>query len=123
MWICSGMFRHSQQAHKSYADEYEKAEERKETIMHVTFHGAVREVTGSMHLIGTDTDHVLLDCGLHQGRRREAAEKNRVLPFDAAMISNMVLSHAHPLPLATEILMILPNSGGGVEPKSVYQSV
>ncbi len=63
--------------------------------MHITFHGAVREVTGSMHLIGTDTDHVLLDCGLHQGRRKEAAEKNRVLPFNAAMVSNMVLSHAH----------------------------
>ncbi len=63
--------------------------------MYVTFHGAVREVTGSMHLIGNDSDHVLLDCGLHQGRRKEAADKNRVLPFDAAMISNMVLSHAH----------------------------
>lgn len=63
--------------------------------MHVSFHGAVREVTGSMHLIGTDHDYVLLDCGLHQGRRKEAAEKNRVLPFDAAMLSNLVLSHAH----------------------------
>ncbi|MCJ8499435.1 MBL fold metallo-hydrolase RNA specificity domain-containing protein [Desulfatitalea alkaliphila] len=63
--------------------------------MHVTFHGAVREVTGSMHLIGTDHDHVLLDCGLHQGRRKEAAEKNRVLPFDADLVTNMVLSHAH----------------------------
>ncbi|RJQ84934.1 MAG: MBL fold metallo-hydrolase [Desulfobacteraceae bacterium] len=63
--------------------------------MHVTFYGAVREVTGSMHLIGTQHDYVLLDCGLHQGRRREAAEKNRVLPFDAAIVGNMVLSHAH----------------------------
>ena len=63
--------------------------------MHITFYGAVREVTGSMHLIGTDQDHVLLDCGMYQGRRKEAAEKNRVLPFDARMIANMVLSHAH----------------------------
>jgi metallo-beta-lactamase family protein len=63
--------------------------------MHITFHGAVREVTGSMHLVGTQDDYVLLDCGLHQGRRREAAEKNRVLPFDAAMLGNMILSHAH----------------------------
>lgn len=63
--------------------------------MHITFHGAVREVTGSMHLIGTQHDNILLDCGLHQGRRREAAEKNRVLPFDAALIGNTVLSHAH----------------------------
>ena len=63
--------------------------------MHVTFHGAVREVTGSMHLLATDHDHIVLDSGLFQGRRKEAAEKNRVLPFDPAMISNLVLSHAH----------------------------
>jgi metallo-beta-lactamase family protein len=63
--------------------------------MHITFYGAVREVTGSMHLIGTEHDHVLLDCGLHQGRRKEAAEKNRVMPFDPGMATNLVLSHAH----------------------------
>ena len=63
--------------------------------MQVTFYGAAREVTGSMHLITTGSDRVLLDCGLFQGRRREAAEKNRVLPFDAALLTNVVLSHAH----------------------------
>ena len=63
--------------------------------MHVTFYGAVREVTGSMHLMTTERDRVLLDCGLFQGRRREAAEKNRVLPFDPGILTNVVLSHAH----------------------------
>ena len=63
--------------------------------MHITFYGAVREVTGSMHLLGTGNDHILLDCGMYQGRRREAAEKNRSLPFDPKMLTNMVLSHAH----------------------------
>jgi metallo-beta-lactamase family protein len=63
--------------------------------MHITFYGAVREVTGSMHLLGTENDHILLDCGLFQGRRKEAAEKNRVLPLDPAMVTNMILSHAH----------------------------
>jgi metallo-beta-lactamase family protein len=63
--------------------------------MHVTFYGAVREVTGSMHLVATPRDRVLLDCGLFQGRRREAAEKNRVLPFDPGILTNVVLSHAH----------------------------
>jgi metallo-beta-lactamase family protein len=63
--------------------------------MHVTFYGAVREVTGSMHLLTTGRDRVLLDCGLFQGRRREAAEKNRVLPFDPGILTNVVLSHAH----------------------------
>ena len=63
--------------------------------MHITFYGATREVTGSMHLLGTDSDCILLDCGMFQGRRKEAAEKNRVMPFDPAIVTNMVLSHAH----------------------------
>jgi metallo-beta-lactamase family protein len=63
--------------------------------MHVTFYGAAREVTGSMHLIATQRDRVLLDCGLFQGHRREAAEKNRVLPFDPGILTNVALSHAH----------------------------
>ena len=63
--------------------------------MYVTFYGAAREVTGSMHLLTTDEDRVILDAGLFQGRRKEAAEKNRVIPFDPNMITNVVLSHAH----------------------------
>ena len=63
--------------------------------MNVTFYGAVREVTGSMHLLTTDEDRVILDCGLFQGRRKETAEKNRVIPFDPRMLTNIVLSHAH----------------------------
>jgi metallo-beta-lactamase family protein len=63
--------------------------------MYVTFYGAVREVTGSMHLLTTDEDRVILDCGLFQGHRKETDEKNRVLPFDPRMLTNLVLSHAH----------------------------
>jgi len=63
--------------------------------MKIKFLGAVREVTGSMHLLSTDSDDVLLDFGLFQGRRKETAEKNRLLPFDPKRIRNMVLSHAH----------------------------
>lgn len=63
--------------------------------MIVTFQGAVREVTGSMHLISVNRDHVLLDCGMFQGRRKESDMKNRVLPIDPKMITNMLLSHAH----------------------------
>jgi metallo-beta-lactamase family protein len=63
--------------------------------MHITFYGAVREVTGSMHLLSTDQDRILMDCGMYQGRRKTAAEKNRVLPFDPGILTNMVLSHAH----------------------------
>ncbi len=63
--------------------------------MEITFYGAVREVTGSLHLLKTGKDHILLDCGMFQGRRAEAAEKNRVFPFDPRLITNTVLSHAH----------------------------
>ncbi len=63
--------------------------------MDVTFHGAVREVTGSAHLLSNGNDRVLLDCGMFQGRRKESNEKNRHLPFDVDTITNVVLSHAH----------------------------
>jgi len=63
--------------------------------MRITSYGAVREVTGSMHLITTEHDRVLLDCGMFQGRRRESAEKNKIMPFDPKMLTNVVLSHAH----------------------------
>lgn len=63
--------------------------------MNVTFYGAVREVTGSMHLITSDNDRILLDCGMFQGRRKESADKNRSLPMAAESITNTILSHAH----------------------------
>ncbi len=63
--------------------------------MQIRFYGAVREVTGSMHMIETADDRILLDCGMFQGRRKEADRKNRVMPFDPGIIANVVLSHAH----------------------------
>lgn len=63
--------------------------------MDVTFHGAVREVTGSAHLLSSGSDRILLDCGMFQGHRKESAEKNRNLPFDGQTITNVILSHAH----------------------------
>lgn len=63
--------------------------------MLVTFHGGIREVTGSMHMITTPSDKILLDCGLFQGRRKDSAEKNRILPIDPRILTNVVLSHAH----------------------------
>ncbi len=63
--------------------------------MKITFHGAARTTTGSMHLLEIEGKKVLLDCGLYQGRRKEAFERNRNLPFDARKIDACVLSHAH----------------------------
>lgn len=63
--------------------------------MKISFLGAVRSVTGSMHTIETNGTKILLDCGLFQGRRDEARTKNRNLPFDESSIDAMILSHAH----------------------------
>ncbi len=63
--------------------------------MQITFYGAVRQVTGSMHLLTTANDKVLLDCGLFQGHRRESALLNKKMPVNAAGLTNVVLSHAH----------------------------
>ncbi|VEN72612.1 Exonuclease [Candidatus Desulfarcum epimagneticum] len=63
--------------------------------MHVTFYGAAREVTGSMHLFSAGGDRILFDCGIFQGRRKECEHKNRTLPFDPSILSAVVLSHAH----------------------------
>ena len=63
--------------------------------MKITFWGAAGEVTGSMHLVESGGQRFLLDCGLNQGRRKEAERKNRTLPFPASSIDAVVLSHAH----------------------------
>ncbi|MGH7296142.1 MAG: MBL fold metallo-hydrolase, partial [Polyangiaceae bacterium] len=57
--------------------------------------GAARTVTGSKHLLRTSAASVLLDCGLFQGHRHEARERNHAFPIDAAAIDAVVLSHAH----------------------------
>jgi len=57
--------------------------------------GAVRTVTGSMHIIETNGKRILLDCGLYQGKRKEAFECNRNMPFLPDSIDALVLSHAH----------------------------
>ena len=74
----------------------EKAESKKEIdVMKIAFLGAIRTVTGSMHLLTVNGNRILLECGLFQGRRRESYERNRNLPFDAASVEAMILSHAH----------------------------
>ena len=48
-----------------------------------------------MYLLGVNGSRILLECGLFQGRRQQAFERNRNLPFDASTVDVMVLSHAH----------------------------
>ncbi len=48
-----------------------------------------------MHLLESRGERILLDCGMYQGRRKEAERINRELPFPARSINAVVLSHAH----------------------------
>ena len=63
--------------------------------MKITFFGGAQTVTGSKYLIETEGYNLLLDCGMHQGKRAVANQLNKTLPFDAQKINAMILSHAH----------------------------
>ncbi|MGQ0550950.1 MAG: MBL fold metallo-hydrolase [Armatimonadota bacterium] len=64
-------------------------------MIRVTFHGGVRSVTGSLHQIEAGGTRVYLDCGLFQGPRAEANERNRRFPSDPKDLDAVILSHAH----------------------------
>jgi metallo-beta-lactamase family protein len=61
----------------------------------VTFWGAAQMVTGSMHLLESGKSKILLDCGLHQGRREEARQRNIRFPFHPQQVDAVLISHAH----------------------------
>ncbi len=64
--------------------------------MKIKFIGAAREVTGSKHLITTDSGKkILLDCGMFQGKGLETDSMNRDLMFDPSTIDHIILTHAH----------------------------
>ena len=62
----------------------------------LSFLGAIRQVTGSCYLLEThEGKRVLLDCGMHQGRREEESNNRRAFPFRPKDIDAVVISHAH----------------------------
>ncbi len=63
--------------------------------MKITFHGAARTVTGSQHLLEINGRKIMLDCGLYQGKRKEAFERNRTEFCQGKEIDTLILSHAH----------------------------
>lgn len=64
--------------------------------MKIKFIGAAREVTGSKHLIITESGKkLLLDCGMFQGKGLETDSMNRDLMFDPSLIDHIILTHAH----------------------------
>jgi len=64
--------------------------------MKIKFAGAAGgEVTGSKHLITFGKKQILLDCGMFQGKRKDAYEKNVNFLFDPTKVNSVLLSHAH----------------------------
>lgn len=64
--------------------------------MKLTFCGAARTVTGSKHLLTTDSGkQVLLDCGLFQGEGHDTLPLNKHWGFEPRDIAYVILSHAH----------------------------
>jgi metallo-beta-lactamase family protein len=63
--------------------------------MKLRFWGAVRTVTGSLHELDVDGQRYILDCGMYQGRREEAFQRNRNIPVAARRLDGVILSHAH----------------------------
>ncbi len=63
--------------------------------MRIEFCGGARTVTGSQHLPTVNGSRVLLECGLFQGRRQGAFERNHHFCVDPSTIDAMLLSHAH----------------------------
>src|SRR5438045_2235578 len=61
----------------------------------ITFWGAARTVTGSMHRVDAGGNSLLLDCGFFQGSRAESFRRNSEFPFRPKEIDAVLLSHAH----------------------------
>ncbi|KKN71628.1 hypothetical protein LCGC14_0418560 [marine sediment metagenome] len=64
-------------------------------VIELEFQGAAGTVTGSMHVLHLPDGPVLLDCGLFQGRRSWAKERNQSLGIRPADVRAVLLSHAH----------------------------
>jgi metallo-beta-lactamase family protein len=68
---------------------------RKDNEMKIRFLGATTTVTGSCHLITTNSHKLLLDCGLFQGNKEIERLNEEEFDFDPSEIEFLILSHAH----------------------------
>jgi metallo-beta-lactamase family protein len=64
-------------------------------MIRLTFHGAAETVTGSKYLLEADKARILVDCGLFQGLKQLRELNWKPLPFPAASVQGVVLTHAH----------------------------
>ncbi len=61
----------------------------------VQFLGAAGTVTGSRHLLSIGKSHLLVDCGLFQGRKSLRLQNWSHFPFPPADLEGIALTHAH----------------------------
>ncbi len=80
--------------------------------MKIQFLGAAGTTTGSMHLLEVAGKRILLECGLFQGRRKEAFERNRNFALDVGSIDACILSHAH-IDHSGNLPLLVKNGFGG----------
>jgi metallo-beta-lactamase family protein len=64
-------------------------------LLHLTFHGAARTVTGSCHEFVCGGKRVLVDCGMFQGSRTLEGLNAGAFGFDPRKVDAVVLTHAH----------------------------
>ncbi|MCC8122013.1 MAG: MBL fold metallo-hydrolase [Oscillospiraceae bacterium] len=60
--------------------------------MTLTFYGAAKAVTGSCYCVAVEGCHMLVDCGLQQGKDEQ---NNHALDFHAGLIDGVIVTHAH----------------------------
>jgi len=63
--------------------------------MQVTSHGGAGTVTGSCHLVETNSSRFLIDCGMFQGNKRLTRLNYEPFPFDPATIDFVISTHGH----------------------------
>jgi metallo-beta-lactamase family protein len=64
-------------------------------IVQLEFLGATGTVTGSKYLLRTDSQQVLIDCGLFQGYKQLRLRNWAEPPFASNQLDAIVLTHAH----------------------------
>ena len=65
-------------------------------MIRLQFFGATRTVTGSQRLMEVKEQRILLACGMYQGKRAEAYERNRDFPLGSQIHQcDGAYHHAH----------------------------
>jgi len=64
-------------------------------MVRLRFLGAAGMVSGSRHLLETDRERVLVDCGLFQGEKRLRERNWERFPVPASSLDAVVLTHGH----------------------------